>query len=169
MSVQIPNAETAAAGEVPAEPQARPLPWAAIDESLFRACVQCGLCTASCPTYAELGDENDGPRGRIHLMHLVARGELPFTRDVQRHLDRCLACQGCESACPYGVEYGRLIHAFRRGISTAPGGRLPTDNRFHRRVVRGVLAIQSGDNPRIVEQKLRVFLPPNLRAVEVRR
>ena len=79
-------------------------------------------------------------RGRIQLMHMVARGELPFTRDVQRHLDRCLACQGCESACPHGVEYGRLIHAFRQGISTTPDGKLPTDNRFHRRMVRGVLA-----------------------------
>lgn len=86
---------------------------AAIDYELFLDCVHCGLCTSSCPTYLESGDENDSPRGRIYLMRGVTDGRLSLTAEVQRHLDLCLDCRGCETACPSGVQYGRLIEPFR--------------------------------------------------------
>jgi glycolate oxidase iron-sulfur subunit len=86
---------------------------AKIDYELFLDCVHCGLCTAACPTYVELGDENDSPRGRIYLMRAVTDGRLELDRDVRRHLDLCLDCRACESACPSGVQYGRLIEPFR--------------------------------------------------------
>ena len=76
-------------------------------EAILRACVHCGFCTATCPTYQLLGDELDGPRGRIYLMKQVLEGEVP-TRATQLHLDRCLTCRNCESTCPSGVQYGHL-------------------------------------------------------------
>ena len=77
-------------------------------EAILRACVHCGFCTATCPTYQLLGDELDGPRGRIYLMKQVLEGVEP-TRATQLHLDRCLTCRACETTCPSGVEYGRLV------------------------------------------------------------
>ena len=74
---------------------------------ILRKCVHCGFCTATCPTYRLLGDELDGPRGRIYLMKLVLEGSEP-TRKTQLHLDRCLHCRSCETTCPSGVQYGRL-------------------------------------------------------------
>jgi len=88
-------------------------PGRQIDFSFFLDCVHCGLCTSSCPTYTELGDENDGPRGRIYLMRLITEGQIELTPRVRRHLDACLDCRGCETACPSGVRYGRLIEPFR--------------------------------------------------------
>src|SRR5437868_3433989 len=82
-------------------------------EAILRKCVHCGFCTATCPTYQLLGDELDGPRGRIYLMKQVLEGEAP-TRATQLHLDRCLTCRNCESTCPSGVEYGRLLDVGRR-------------------------------------------------------
>jgi glycolate oxidase iron-sulfur subunit len=79
----------------------------------FLDCVHCGLCTASCPTYVETGDENDSPRGRIYLMRSVVDGRLDLTDKVRHHLDLCLDCRSCETACPSGVQYGRLIEPFR--------------------------------------------------------
>src|SRR5262249_16905833 len=70
-------------------------------------------CTSACPTYVELGTEMDSPRGRIYLMRAVTDGRLDLTADVQRHLDLCLNCRACESACPSGVQYGKLIEPFR--------------------------------------------------------
>jgi glycolate oxidase iron-sulfur subunit len=84
-----------------------------IDYELFLDCVHCGLCTSACPTYVELGDENDSPRGRIYLMRAVTDGRIPLDKHVLRHLDLCLDCRACESACPSGVQYGRLIEPFR--------------------------------------------------------
>ena len=86
---------------------------AGIDYSLFLDCVHCGLCTAACPTYLETGNENDGPRGRIYLMRGVVDGRVELTSRVRRHLDLCLDCRSCETACPSGVQYGRLIEPFR--------------------------------------------------------
>ena len=82
-------------------------------EAILRKCVHCGFCTATCPTYQLLGDELDGPRGRIYLIKQVLEGETP-TRDTQLHLDRCLTCRNCETTCPSGVQYGHLIDIGRK-------------------------------------------------------
>ena len=82
-------------------------------ESILRACVHCGFCTATCPTYQLLGDELDGPRGRIYLIKQVLEGHEP-TQKTQLHLDRCLTCRNCESTCPSGVQYGRLVDIGRK-------------------------------------------------------
>ncbi|HSW26177.1 MAG TPA: 4Fe-4S dicluster domain-containing protein, partial [Burkholderiaceae bacterium] len=77
-------------------------------EAILRKCVHCGFCTATCPTYQLLGDELDGPRGRIYLIKQVLEGQAP-TRSTQLHLDRCLTCRNCETTCPSGVRYGELV------------------------------------------------------------
>ncbi len=82
-------------------------------EAILRKCVHCGFCTATCPTYQLLGDELDGPRGRIYLMKQVLEGHEP-TRATQMHLDRCLTCRNCESTCPSGVDYGHLVDIGRK-------------------------------------------------------
>ncbi|MDP1999886.1 MAG: glycolate oxidase subunit GlcF [Rhodoferax sp.] len=82
-------------------------------EAILRKCVHCGFCTATCPTYQLLGDELDGPRGRIYLMKQVLEGETP-TRKTQMHLDRCLTCRNCETTCPSGVDYGHLLDIGRK-------------------------------------------------------
>jgi glycolate oxidase iron-sulfur subunit len=82
-------------------------------EAILRKCVHCGFCTATCPTYQLLGDELDGPRGRIYLMKQVLEG-APVTRKTQLHLDRCLTCRNCETTCPSGVQYGALVEIGRR-------------------------------------------------------
>jgi len=81
-------------------------------ESILRACVHCGFCTATCPTYQELNDERDGPRGRIYLMKMFLEGE-EVTEKSREHLDRCLTCRSCETTCPSGVKYGRLVDISR--------------------------------------------------------
>ena len=90
-----------------------------IDYDRFRDCIHCGLCTAVCPTYLETGDENNSPRGRIYLMRGMSEGRLDLTPNVRKHLDLCLDCRSCESACPSGVDYGRLIEPFRVGMKQA--------------------------------------------------
>ena len=77
-------------------------------ERILRACVHCGFCTATCPTYRLLGDELDGPRGRIYLIKSMLEGK-PATDTTRQHLDRCLTCRACETTCPSGVEYGKLL------------------------------------------------------------
>jgi glycolate oxidase iron-sulfur subunit len=118
----------------PADPAAVPntsVPrvGADIDYGRFLDCVHCGLCTSACPTYLETGDENDSPRGRIYLMRAVTDGRLELGENVKRHLDLCLDCRSCETACPSGVQYGRLIEPFRVDMRRAeqrdaemPGG-----------------------------------------------
>jgi len=81
-------------------------------EEILRRCVHCGFCTATCPTYQLLGDELDGPRGRIYLIKQVLEGAAP-TAATQQHLDRCLTCRNCESTCPSGVQYGQLVEIGR--------------------------------------------------------
>ena len=93
-------------------------------EAILRKCVHCGFCTATCPTYQLLGDELDGPRGRIYLMKEVLEG-APVTRSTQLHLDRCLTCLNCETTCPSGVQYGHLVDIGRRIVDRKverPGG-----------------------------------------------
>src|SRR5437868_9799354 len=97
-------------------------PGGAIDYDLLLDCVHCGLCTASCPTYVETGNENDGPRGRIYLMRSVTDGRLTVNHEVRRHLELCLDCRACESACPSGVQYGKLIEPFRVAMEEAAAG-----------------------------------------------
>ena len=80
---------------------------------ILRACVHCGFCTATCPTYQLLGDELDGPRGRIYLIKQVLEGN-PVTEKTRLHLDRCLTCRACETTCPSGVKYSRLLDIGRQ-------------------------------------------------------
>jgi len=82
-------------------------------DAILRACVHCGFCTATCPTYQLLGDELDGPRGRIYLIKQMLEGDQ-VSRKTQLHLDRCLTCRSCETTCPSGVRYGRLVDVGRR-------------------------------------------------------
>ena len=77
-------------------------------DAILRRCVHCGFCLATCPTYNLLGDELDSPRGRIYLMKQMLEGAA-VTRRTQLHLDRCLTCRACETTCPSGVEYGKLV------------------------------------------------------------
>lgn len=84
-----------------------------LDEAKARACVHCGLCLSSCPTYLETGSENESPRGRIYLMRALDAGRLEPGTGVERHFDLCLGCRACEAACPSGVEYGQLLEHTR--------------------------------------------------------
>ncbi|MGB8434649.1 MAG: glycolate oxidase subunit GlcF [Burkholderiales bacterium] len=105
-------------------------------ESILRKCVHCGFCTATCPTYQLLGDELDGPRGRIYLMKQALEGQ-PVTAKTQLHLDRCLTCRSCETTCPSGVQYGRLLD-IGRGVVNERVGR-PLFDRLRRRILAFVL------------------------------
>ncbi len=118
-------------------------PGAGIDYGLFLDCVHCGLCTASCPTYAELGDENDGPRGRIYLMRAVTDGRLELDHSVRRHLELCLDCRACETACPSGVQYGKLIEPFRVAMEQTGDGPKRSDDWFHRWILFGIFPFPS--------------------------
>jgi glycolate oxidase iron-sulfur subunit len=91
-------------------------PESFLDPRQALACIHCGLCLSSCPTYLETGDENNSPRGRIHLMRAWQEGRLEVAGEPVRHLDLCLGCRACEAACPSGVEYGALLEATREHI-----------------------------------------------------
>lgn len=96
-------------------------------EERLLACVHCGFCLPSCPTYTRLGDEADSPRGRLHLMRAVAEGRLDADSEAfQTHMDRCLGCRACESVCPSGVEYGLLLELARQRAVEARPASLPT-------------------------------------------
>jgi glycolate oxidase iron-sulfur subunit len=95
-----------------------------IDYELVLDCVHCGLCTSACPTYVETGNEADSPRGRIYLMRNVIDGKLELDETVKGHLDLCLNCRACETACPSGVQYGKLIEPFRLHMEEREPGRL---------------------------------------------
>ena len=101
-------------------------------DAILRSCVHCGFCTATCPTYQLLGDELDGPRGRIYLIKQVLEG-APVTAKTQLHLDRCLTCRSCETTCPSGVQYGRLVDIGRAVVERQVGR---TPGRARRRAVR---------------------------------
>lgn len=107
-------------------------PGAGIDYRRFLDCVHCGLCTSACPTYLETGNENDSPRGRIYLMRGVTDGRLPLTTEVRRHLELCLDCRACETACPSGVQYGKLIEPFRVAMEQTGDRDQKSHDWFHR-------------------------------------
>src|SRR5438477_12893465 len=105
-------------------------------ESILRACVHCGFCTATCPTYQLLGDELDGPRGRIYLIKQMLEGNA-VTSKTQLHLDRCLTCRSCETTCPSGVRYGRLVDIGRELVEEKVGR--PAGERMKRRFLNWAL------------------------------
>lgn len=130
-------------------------------DAILRSCVHCGFCTATCPTYQLLGDELDGPRGRIYLIKQLLEGN-PVSKKTQKHLDRCLTCRSCETTCPSGVQYGRLLDL----------GRSLTEQRvsrgFFEKFIRSMLLIIL-PNPKYFSpllrtgQLLRFFLPGAIR------
>jgi len=130
-------------------------------DSILRACVHCGFCTATCPTYQLLGDELDGPRGRIYLIKEVLEGHS-VTAKTQLHLDRCLTCRACETTCPSGVQYGRLVDIGRNIVEKRVGR--PFSELLKRAALRAVVP-----NPALfgalfkVGQYLRPLLPGALK------
>lgn len=130
-------------------------------DAILRKCVHCGFCTATCPTYQLLGDELDGPRGRIYLIKQMVEG-ASVTRSTQLHLDRCLTCRSCETTCPSGVQYGRLVEIGRQHIeATVPR---PFGQQLLRRVLASVLPNSAIFTPAMrLGQLVRPFLPRRLR------
>jgi glycolate oxidase iron-sulfur subunit len=130
-------------------------------DAILRACVHCGFCTATCPTYQLLGDELDGPRGRIYLIKQVLEGVEP-TRKTQLHLDRCLTCRNCETTCPSGVRYGRLADIGRRVIEERV--KRPAADRIKRTTLKEFLPRGALFKPAFrAGQAVRSLLPYSLR------
>jgi len=103
-----------------------------LDEAKSLACIHCGLCLSSCPTYLETGNENDSPRGRIYLMRALQDGRVELAGAAVRHIDLCLGCRACEAVCPSGVQYGDLLEHTREHIEKHY--RRPAFQTFLRRV-----------------------------------
>lgn len=130
-------------------------------DAILRKCVHCGFCTATCPTYQLLGDELDGPRGRIYLIKQVLEGK-PATEKTQLHLDRCLTCRNCESTCPSGVTYGRLVD-IGRGIVEKQVKR-PFAQQLVRNVLKETLPRKALFTPAMkIGQAVRPLLPQALK------
>jgi len=131
-------------------------------ESILRACVHCGFCNATCPTYQLTGDELDGPRGRIYQIKRLLEGETP-SASTQLHLDRCLTCRNCETTCPSGVDYGHLVDIGRATMAQ----RLPRSGaqRAQRGLLRFALTRRWLFAPAVrIGRALRGVLPSALRA-----
>ena len=129
-------------------------------DAILRKCVHCGFCTATCPTYQLLGDELDGPRGRIYLIKRVLEGH-DVTAKTQLHLDRCLTCLNCETTCPSGVEYGKLVDIGRKIVDDHVPR--PAGDRLTRIVLKeGITSPLFGPAMRI-GQRMRSALPQSLR------
>ncbi len=130
-------------------------------ESILRKCVHCGFCTATCPTYQLLGDELDGPRGRIYLIKQVLEGATA-TAKTQLHLDRCLTCRSCETTCPSGVQYGRLLDIGREVVEQQVGR--GTVDSLQRAALRKVIPSPSLFGPLLkLGQLVRPLLPAALK------
>ncbi len=131
-------------------------------DSILRACVHCGFCGATCPTYQLLGDELDSPRGRIYQIKEVLEG-VPPTRTTQLHLDRCLTCLSCETTCPSGVRYGRLLEIGREAVDERV--ERPLRQRFARALLRATVSRRRLFAALVaVGRVLRPLLPPALGA-----
>jgi glycolate oxidase iron-sulfur subunit len=128
-------------------------------EAILRKCVHCGFCTATCPTYQVLGDELDGPRGRIYLIKQALEGQ-PVTASTQLHLDRCLTCRNCESTCPSGVQYGRLVE-IGRAVVDAQVERTPRDKATRWLLKEGLTSPLFKPAVRL-GQAVKGLLPPTL-------
>jgi glycolate oxidase iron-sulfur subunit len=130
-------------------------------DAILRKCVHCGFCTATCPTYQLLGDELDGPRGRIYLIKQMVEG-APVTKSTLTHLDRCLTCRSCETTCPSGVQYGRLVEIGRKHAEeTVPR---PLRQRLVRRLLASFLPRRALFSPAMrIGQQIRPLLPRRLR------
>lgn len=130
-------------------------------DAILRSCVHCGFCNATCPTYQELGDERDGPRGRIYLVkQLLETGDV--SEKTQTHLDRCLTCRSCETTCPSGVKYGRLAE-IGRGIMEEQLER-PLQQKLLRWLIRQILPYPNRFGPLLrLGQLVRSFLPRDLK------
>lgn len=124
---------------------------------ILRSCVHCGFCNATCPTYQLLGDEKDGPRGRIYLIKQLLEGKTA-TRSTQLHLDRCLTCRNCETTCPSGVEYGHLLDIGRKLIDK----KVPRtfNERFKRKILLSVLPYRNRFTPLLKAGQLFKPLTP---------
>jgi glycolate oxidase iron-sulfur subunit len=130
-------------------------------DSILRSCVHCGFCTATCPTYQLLGDELDSPRGRIYLMKEVLEGN-EVTAKTQMHLDRCLTCRACETTCPSGVQYGRLVDIGRNIVDQHVGR--PLSQTVVRTALRFVLPRPALFTPLLrIGQAVRPLLPAALK------
>ncbi len=130
-------------------------------ESILRKCVHCGFCTATCPTYQILGDELDSPRGRIYLIKQVVEGVEP-TASTQLHLDRCLTCRNCETACPSGVQYGRLIDIGRKLVDEKV--ERPLGQRLLREALKTGMTTRAAFEPAMkLGQLVRPLLPAALK------
>ncbi len=129
-------------------------------EAILRSCVHCGFCTATCPTYQLLGDELDGPRGRIYLIKQVLEGQ-PATEKTRLHLDRCLTCRSCETTCPSGVKYSRLLDIGRQVVEAQLKRRI--GEALPRRLLREVLPRRGLFGPLVkVGRAMRPLLPSSL-------
>ncbi len=130
--------------------------------AILRTCVHCGMCNATCPTYLELGDERDGPRGRIYLIKQLLEEGTASAR-TRTHLDRCLSCRACQTTCPSGVRYGELLD-IGRGLVEEQQRRSWWES-AQRRLLRWLLPYRRRLGPILrLGQALRPFLPASLRA-----
>ena len=129
-------------------------------KAILGKCVHCGFCTATCPTYQLLGDELDGPRGRIYLIKQVLEGAAP-TRSTQLHLDRCLTCRNCETTCPSGVQYGNLVEIGRAIVDVRV--ERPPAERAVRMMLKEGLTSAAFKPAMKLGQLFRPFLPATLR------
>lgn len=131
-------------------------------DSILRSCVHCGFCNATCPTYQLLGDELDGPRGRIYLIKQVLEGAAP-TATTRLHLDRCLTCRACETTCPSGVRYGELLDIGRAQVERRSERSAP--EKILRWLLRQVLPYPARFTPLLrIGQAVRPLLPAQLGA-----
>ncbi|MGB1110502.1 MAG: 4Fe-4S dicluster domain-containing protein, partial [Gammaproteobacteria bacterium] len=131
-------------------------------EAILRSCVHCGFCTATCPTYQLLSDELDGPRGRIYLIKQMLEGK-DVSENTLEHLDRCLLCRSCETTCPSGVQYGRLLD-YGRDLAEKASPRCAVD-KLKRRAILSVVPHAGRFGPLLkLGQLVRPVMPAAIRA-----